>query len=781
MNCSGDLLWPVLRDIMSNGIVSVSAEISLYDAAMFIEHRQVTALLVTRAGAAVGMITQRDLVHTLAEGRDITAPVSTVMSFPLITLPLDTGLHAGFRFMRERQIRHLLVADDTGLPVGMVGLVHLRRHGLWPPADQLAVAQAMNPAPLCLDVTTTAAQAAAIMWREGAHYAVVAEPSGKPRALVTEGDLARLFRDARGGEKLVKAIAPGWQHIDTQATLGTARALMERTGGRVLLATAPDGTLRGALDELDWLTCAAKSRQEAVQRQAEEQARRLADSGMLGLINQLPQRVMIKDINGVYIGASQSVADDLGLRLDEIVGKSSDDLLPTSMAAGYAADDRRVLSNQEVLSAEHPFSHGALHGWVRTTRKPLLDPQGKVTGMVILYENITADRTSREEMRRRNWALTALNRASRALLDATSEQDLLMTVCAAVTMEDVYPLSWFGRITDDAASGVDVAAVAGAASLYMDSLPIAWRNDGVSSRGPFGRAITTQCTVAENDLANSADFAPWRDRAGQFGLAASLVVPLRSAGRVTGALVVYSRSKDSFGPNEVALFEEFAATLQFGIESRRIATALEQAHCASREHDAALRHALEDALAAMGAVLEQRDPYTAGHEKNVAGLAVQIGREMGLPEEALHALHLACIVHDLGKIDIPVEILTKPGRLSVAEFALIKRHPEVGYNLLRKIEFPWPIADIIRQHHEYLDGSGYPHGLKGDQIMREARILTVADIVEAISADRPYRAALGLDVAVQEIKRLRTIKLDPEAVDACVAVIARGDFVPVPL
>jgi len=312
----------------------------------------------------------------------------------------------------------------------------------------------------------------------------------------------------------------------------------------------------------------------------------------------------------------------------------------------------------------------------------------------------------------------------------------------------------------------------------MEALPINWSNDGPLGRGPFGRAVGEGCTVAENKLAASAEFAPWRDRARQFGLAATLVVPLRSVGRVTGGLVIYGRTEDSFGPAEAALFEEFAATLQFGIESRRIALALEQANLAHQEHDAAVRRALEETLAAMAAVLEQRDPYTAGHEKNVAELAVQIGRDLGLPEEKLHALHLACIVHDLGKIEIPVEILNKPGRLSAAEFALIKRHPEVGYNLLRRIEFPWPIADIIRQHHEYLDGSGYPQGLKGDQIMRESRILTVADIVEAISADRPYRAALGLDVAVQEIKRLRGTRLDPEAVDACVAIIARGGFVP---
>lgn len=151
---------------------------------------------------------------------------------------------------------------------------------------------------------------------------------------------------------------------------------------------------------------------------------------------------------------------------------------------------------------------------------------------------------------------------------------------------------------------------------------------------------------------------------------------------------------------------------------------------------------------------------------------------MGLSPDRLEALNLAAIVHDIGKIEVPVEILTKPARLSRAEFALIKHHPEVGYQLLSRIDFPWPIADIIRQHHEYLDGSGYPRGLKGDEILTEARILTVADIVDSISSDRPYRPALGVEAAIEEIIRLKGIRLDPAVVDACLAVLARTRLEP---
>lgn len=191
-----------------------------------------------------------------------------------------------------------------------------------------------------------------------------------------------------------------------------------------------------------------------------------------------------------------------------------------------------------------------------------------------------------------------------------------------------------------------------------------------------------------------------------------------------------------------------------------------------------LEKALEDTLAALAAVLEQRDPYTAGHQKHVSMLAVLIGKELGFDPGRLHAVSLASIVHDLGKIQVPVEILTKPARLSAAEFALVKQHPLVGYNILKTIDFPWPIADIVVQHHEALDGSGYPYGLIGDQILPEARVLTVADIVESMSSDRPYRAALGIDAAIKEITRLRGSKLDGDVVDACVRVLLRGEFSP---
>jgi len=164
--------------------------------------------------------------------------------------------------------------------------------------------------------------------------------------------------------------------------------------------------------------------------------------------------------------------------------------------------------------------------------------------------------------------------------------------------------------------------------------------------------------------------------------------------------------------------------------------------------------------------VEKRDPYTSGHQMRVAEIAVLIAREMALDEEQITGIHLGGIIHDIGKIYIPAEILNRPGRLTEAEFSMIKTHPQVGYDIMKGVEFPWAVNEIILQHHERMDGTGYPQGLKGEEIVIEARIIAVADVIEAISSHRPYRPALGIDIAIEEIQRGRGIIYDSDVVDA---------------
>lgn len=189
-----------------------------------------------------------------------------------------------------------------------------------------------------------------------------------------------------------------------------------------------------------------------------------------------------------------------------------------------------------------------------------------------------------------------------------------------------------------------------------------------------------------------------------------------------------------------------------------------------------LETSLMQAVEAITALNAMRDPYTADHGRRVAEIAVAIGRELDLDSTRLQGLRIASCLHDVGKINIPAEILAKPRRLSAAEFALVKEHSRAGYEVLKKIDFPWPVATFVLQHHERYDGSGYPSGLSGEEIALEARIIAVADVVESMSSHRPYRAALGIEKALAEIEHGRGTAFDPNAVDACLRLFRDKHF-----
>ena len=189
-----------------------------------------------------------------------------------------------------------------------------------------------------------------------------------------------------------------------------------------------------------------------------------------------------------------------------------------------------------------------------------------------------------------------------------------------------------------------------------------------------------------------------------------------------------------------------------------------------------LQKTMEDTISTIGKIVETRDPYTSGHQKNVSQIATFIAQEMKLPKDKIEGIRIASLVHDIGKISLPAEILNKPTKLSEIEFSLIKDHSQTGHDVLKSIEFPWPVARIVLQHHERLNGSGYPHKLKDDEIILEARIIGVADVVEAMSSHRPYRPALGINVALEEITQNKGTLYEPEVVDVCIKLFKEKEF-----
>lgn len=252
--------------------------------------------------------------------------------------------------------------------------------------------------------------------------------------------------------------------------------------------------------------------------------------------------------------------------------------------------------------------------------------------------------------------------------------------------------------------------------------------------------------------------------------------PLLDGERPLGALIVASTPGEVSRVREFGLLEELASDLAFGLETLRL-----------REHNARLeaerlaqlqreRDQLLATVEAIGSMIELRDPYTAGHQRRVRKLALKLGELLGLSAERLEGLGFAAGIHDIGKIQVPAEILTKPARLSATEFELIKAHCENGANVLAPIAFPWPVAEIVRQHHERFDGSGYPQGLRGDETLFEARILAVADVIEAMATHRPYRPAHPLLDVLQHITQNRGTLYDPTVVDACLKLFVEQRF-----
>jgi len=213
----------------------------------------------------------------------------------------------------------------------------------------------------------------------------------------------------------------------------------------------------------------------------------------------------------------------------------------------------------------------------------------------------------------------------------------------------------------------------------------------------------------------------------------------------------------------------------FGVVVHDITERKQTEKALQRSYDQ-LRETLIATVNALASTIEMRDPYTAGHQRRVTLLACAIAEEMGLSDDQFDGLRMAGLIHDLGKINVPAEILSKPGRINDIEFSIIRFHPQICHDILKTIELPWPVAKIVLHHHERLNGSGYPQGLKGDEIMLEARILAVADVVEAMASHRPYRPALGIKRALEEITQNRGTLYDPEVIDACVKLFTKKRF-----
>jgi PAS domain S-box-containing protein len=766
-----------VHQIMTSTLVMLPQHCKLSEAAALMETESVSSLLLEENGEPVGILTERDILRALGQNISLQSPASSLMTRELISVSINETIHSAFHCMVLNAIRHLVVIDGNRKAVGILSETDFRKsRSVENFIGAIDVGRAMSQSYVGVLGDFCVVDVARLMQKHKASCAIVVIDEC-PVGLVTERDMVRLFRSGASHHLMREVMTSPVSTATRDLLLVDAVRHMQQLKIRRLVVVDSVNRLCGILNEHDVVRHLEDEYVQMLQQLVVQQAQALNDDKFRAVVDTVPDKIMLKDINSTYVSCNSSYASDLGIRPEDIVGKSDFDFFPSDLSIQYRADDKKVMDQGIAITIEEPYSKNGEQIWIRTTKAPMRDELGVIKGVVVVFHDISDQRSSMEKLQHRTWALEALSKCNDSILHAHTEETMWNDVCVAITSSARYPLTWVGWVENDTDKNIRLLAAAGLAQSAIMGFHLTWADDGHDENIP-GLAIRSKQTQVIEDISLLPNTDYWSPSHLEYKLASFLALPIFIDRNVSGVLVVYSDMVRGFDEEVTQLFRKMVDNISFGVSALRKKVDYVDMLENQRVQSIKLEHSLESALSAIAATLEQRDPYTAGHQKNVADLAMLIGKQLGLDESRLKGLYLASIVHDLGKIQIPAEILTKPGRLIPAEFALVKLHPEVGYNILKTIDFPWPIADIVRQHHEYLDGSGYPLGLKGDQILFEAKILTVADIVESMSADRPYRPALGIGQAVVELGRLSGIRLDSSVVQACVAVLQRGEFTP---
>lgn len=483
------------------------------------------------------------------------------------------------------------------------------------------------------------------------------------------------------------------------------------------------------------------------------------------IVDSFQIRMLWKDKESRYIDCNQAFAEDAGFSSPaEVIGKTEGDMpWKGEHAAYHLQTDRAIMKNGEpIISFEQELNRsGNRKSWILTSKVPTRDSEGQVNGILVMYQDMTFIKDLEKSRYQVNRAYLLLRDTNRTVISAMNADQLFKQICQLVVNHG-YKMAWIGTLLSNTAHSIAPVASAGFTNGYLENINVSWSDDA-SGHGPTGTCAREGVTVVNQNFLTNPDMRPWRDSAIQHGYQSSVALPLKNdSGNVFAVLNIYASEPDAFDDDESDKLEELAQTLSFGYGA-----ILER----KNRFDV-----LEKSVAALAAMVESRDPYTAGHQNRVASLASAIAEDMGLDAEACTGIKFAALIHDIGKIHIPAELLTKPTKLTELEMTYIKIHPEEGYQIIKDIPFPWPVANMVRQHHERLDGSGYPQGLEGDEIQLGAQIIAVADIVESMSSHRPYRPARGLDAAFEEISRLRGNQLNPLVVDSCLRLFKEKNY-----
>jgi PAS domain S-box-containing protein len=488
------------------------------------------------------------------------------------------------------------------------------------------------------------------------------------------------------------------------------------------------------------------------------------------LVAAMAEGVIFLDAAGVLTAVNPAAERILGVAASALLGKTSlldgsatdrdgtaipDDRLPWVLTRVTGAPNADV-----VLGIEKP---DGTQSWISINTQ-CLDAHGTPQPVVATFRDITEHRRTEIAARRMTRTLITLSAGNEALVRAGSETELLERMCSILVTVGGHRLAWIDLIDQHHADGELHPAASAVADERVQLKP-----NRTSCGRSVKKAMTDRAPVLILNIDADALCDDCQCDVTGAGCRSGLILPLATSHDLIGALSIYAATPDAFDKAELNLLKELADDLAFGIQAQRT-------HRAQQHAMARLQRTMESTILALANTLELRDPYTAGHQRRVAQLGKAIALRIGLDAERAEAIYLAGMIHDIGKIYVPAEVLSRPGKLTPLEFSLVKTHVEAAYGILGPIDFSWPLADIVHQHHERLDGSGYPRGIRGDEISIDARIVAVADVVEAMSAHRPYRPGLGIDAALDEITRGKDTLFDAGVVDGCVALFREDSF-----
>ena len=435
------------------------------------------------------------------------------------------------------------------------------------------------------------------------------------------------------------------------------------------------------------------------------------------IVEHIPNMIFLKDAKELrFLLFNRAGEDLLGYPREDMLGKNDYDFFPKDQADFFTEKDRAVIQGKEVADIPEEFLQTRNKGerTLHTMKVPILNAEGKPEYLLGISEDITVRKRVEAELKQSEERYRGIfDNAQEGIFRTTPNGKIIMANQALVKMLGYEsPKEFMADITNIARQ------------LYVN---------------PEDRRILKE-TIEKHGFIKGYEVQTKR----------------KDGGIIWISLNIYAvRDKKGQILHYEGMNEEITDRKQ----------TIER-----------MRKALGATVHAIAVTVETRDPYTAGHQRRVADLARAIATEMNLPADQIDGIRMAAAIHDLGKISVPAEILSKPTKLTNLEFSLIKTHAQSGYDILKDIEFPWPIAKMVLEHHERMNGSGYPNGLTGDNILMESRILAVADVVESMASHRPYRSALGIDKALEEIEKNRGTLYDNAVADACLRLFREKGY-----